>query len=268
MSDQMWNIPEEELTGERYLLMTDRISRIASDDLVPEKYRDYFKKGAVFLLKTAEIYEKKRDGSLAQRSVEECQADQEMLYAHISPAHYAESYANPEYAVSVLGKEAGQMLTLLCSETEGCIAYAFQGRQMELTLLFELFVQVYNCLEEDDLREARDTIYWFFHDYSEIFVENSIHDMICPENNFFADIVMTADLSDLRYLYQYGLPVSENDLAVARFLNTLPEEEIQAMADTYTEGYRIGFENAGIDLSKKKAAELDSLRVLSVFTAD
>ncbi|MCD8150384.1 MAG: aminopeptidase [Clostridiales bacterium] len=257
MADQAWNAPEEELTGERYLLMTDRLSRISSDDLVPEKYRDYFKKGAAFLLKTADIYEKKKDGRLAQRSMAECRADQEALYAHIAPANYAESYANPEYAVSVLGAEAGQMLTLLCSEMEGCIAWAFQGRQMELTLLFELFVQVYNCLEEDDLKEARDTIYWFFHDYSEVFVENVIHDMICPEDNFFSDIVMSADLSDLRYLYQYGLPVSENDLAIAEFLNTLDEKEIQAMADTYTEGYRIGFENAGIDLSKKKTAELD-----------
>ncbi|MCD8217321.1 MAG: leucyl aminopeptidase, partial [Clostridiales bacterium] len=115
MADQAWNAPEEELTGERYLLMTDRISHIASDDLVPEKYQDYFKKGAAFLLKTAEIYEKKKDGRLAQRSMAECRADQEALYAHISPLHYAESYANPKYAVSVLGAEAGRMLTLLCS---------------------------------------------------------------------------------------------------------------------------------------------------------
>ena len=36
----------------------------------------------------------------------------------------------------------------------------------------------------------------------------------------------------------------------------MPEQEIQAMADTYTEGYRIGFEVTGKDLSKKKYVDL------------
>ena len=43
---------------------------------------------------------------------------------------------------------------------------------------------------------------------------------------------------------------------MAAFLNSLPEEEIQAMADTYTEGYRIGFETTGKDLSKKQTVEV------------
>lgn len=38
---------------------------------------------------------------------------------------------------------------------------------------------------------------------------------------------------------------------MAKFLNSLPEETINTMADTYTEGYRIGFEVTGKDLSKK-----------------
>ncbi len=54
-----------------------------------------------------------------------------------------------------------------------------------------------------------------------------------------------ANLSDLRYLYRYGVYIGENERKMAAFLNSLPEEEIQAMADTYTEGYRIGFETTG-----------------------
>ena len=144
----------------------------------------------------------------------------------------------------------------MCSELEGCIAYAFEGKLPELTLLLELFVQVYNCFEAEDVKEAKQTIYWYFHDYSEIFVENQIRDMIDPENNFFTDIILHADLQDLRYLYQYGLPVGENELGIAAFLNSMSEEEVQAMADTYTEGYRIGFEVTGKDLSKKKTVQI------------
>ena len=66
--------------------------------------------------------------------------------------------------------------------------------------------------------------------------------MVCPENNFAADIIRRAELTDLRYLYAYGEYVGEkNELKNGEILNSLPEETIHTMADTYTEGYRIGF---------------------------
>lgn len=256
MADLEWITEDMEAYRERFELMTERIRRIPSDQSVPEIYRDYFLRAVPFLLKTEEIFRRKQDGTLNDRSLAECQADQQELYRHILPENYDTSYANPAYAAAALGREAGQMLTLLCSELEGCIAWAFRGRIRELTLLFELFVQVYNCLEDDDLKEARETVYWYFHDYSEIFMENQIHDMICPDDNFFVDIIMNADLSDPAYLYRYGLPVGRNELETAEFLNRMPDSEIQAMADTWTEGYRIGFEVTGKDLSRKRVAEI------------
>ncbi len=256
MSDIAWNTIREESLQERFDLMVGRIGEIASEQQVPEKYQDYFHKAAAFLLKTVEIFNKKQADTLKERSLEECRADQEELYRHIQPVNYEKSYANPAFAVQSLGKEEGQLLSFLTSELEGCIPCAFQGKKQEMTLLMELFVQVYNCFENEDLKEAKQTIYWYFHDYSEIFVENQIHDMICPDDNFFADIIMNADLSDLRYLYQYGLPIGENETGIAKFLNQMPEADVQAMADTYTEGYRIGFEMTGKDLSKKKVAQL------------
>ena len=39
-------------------------------------------------------------------------------------------------------------------------------------------------------------------------------------------------------------------------MNSLPEEIINTMADTYTEGYRIGFEVTGKDLSKKAVVDV------------
>ena len=44
----------------------------------------------------------------------------------------------------------------------------------------------------------------------------------------------------------------ENNKEFNRDPNTLPQETINAMADTYVEGYRKGFETMGRDLSKKK----------------
>lgn len=63
---------------------------------------------------------------------------------------------------------------------------------------------------------------------------------------------MESDLTDVRYLYRFGEYVTDNEIKTAEYLNTLSEEEIQKMADTFTEGYRIGFELTGKDLSKKR----------------
>ena len=107
-----------------------------------------------------------------------------------------------------------------------------------------------------DKREVMQTIYYFYHDYSETMVERNILEMIDPSLDFFTDIVMHADLSDIRYLYRYGEYISDCELEIARFLNSMEEEKIQSMADTYTEGYRLGFVNLGVDLSKKKTVQI------------
>lgn len=43
---------------------------------------------------------------------------------------------------------------------------------------------------------------------------------------------------------------------MAEFLGKMPIEKLSAMASTYTEGYRKGFEIAGIDLAKKKTVQI------------
>ncbi len=248
---------EEELTKERYALMVDRLQRISAEESVPEPYQDYFQAEAIRLLRAAKLYEKKTAGTLAARSMEECVADEEALWGHLTPPRYNASWANPVYAVRRAGREAGQILSFLCSEMDNAAAYAFQGRLEEMTIFLELFVEVYGCFAEEEIAEAREAIHSFFHDYCDLFVENQLYGQLCPDDNFFVDLVMQADLSDLRYLYRYGLPVGENELRVAAFLNSLPEEEIQAMADTYTEGFRLGFLAMNRDLSKKKIVQMN-----------
>lgn len=160
-----------------------------------------------------------------------------------------------------LGEEFGGVLSFLYTELRACIGYAYEGRAEDITIFGELFVEVYGIFaaaqdEVVDKREVMQTIYYFYHDYSETMVERNILEMIDPSLDFFTDIVMHADLSDIRYLYRYGEYISDCELEIARFLNSMEEEKIQSMADTYTEGYRLGFVNLGVDLSKKKTVQI------------
>lgn len=245
---------QDELLIERHGLVSGRIREILEDNPVPELYQGYFLDQAAFLVKCEELFEK---DDLAKRSEEECIADHEALYAEIRD-HYDKSWCNPDVTAAKFGEKAGRLLCFLAAELRSGIAYVFEGRLLEWTILQELFVEIYACFleEPEDLQEAQQTIYWHFHDYSQIFLEKQVKDLVDPEDNFFVGLIKNADLADLRYLYRYGLPVGENELRTAAFLNSLPEEEIHSMADTYTEGYRIGFEVTGKDLSKKSTVSI------------
>ena len=130
---------------------------------------------------------------------------------------------------------------------------------MNVTITAELFVEIYNYFEDKegiDKTAIEQAIYWYFHDYSEIFIGDSVRELMDSEEDFLYQIVMNSDLNDLRYLYQYGQHIGKNETGIAAFLNGMSDEEIQAMADTYTEGYRIGFAATGKDLSKKTTAQV------------
>ncbi|MFW5632141.1 MAG: aminopeptidase, partial [Acetivibrio ethanolgignens] len=50
--------------------------------------------------------------------------------------------------------------------------------------------------------------------------------------------------------------VTENEIKTARYLNSLSKEKIEALARTYTEGFRLGFVNGRLDLSIKNTVEI------------
>ena len=248
-----------ELAAERFELVMERVASIAEAAEVPAEYDSYFRKNAQFLFAVAGILKKKEDGSLANRSMEECKQDNLAMYSDVLPENYATSYANPAYAVSTLGSEYGQILSVLAVTLRQAISDAFAGKKMNVTIRAELFVEIYNHFEDKEGIEktaVEQSIYWFFHDYCEIFDGEMIRRLVSEKEDFLTDIVMNSDLNDLRYLYLSGDFVSENELGVAAFMNTLSAEEVQAMADTYTEGYRIGFVNMGVDLSKKRTVQI------------
>lgn len=251
--------PYREEALERYGLAMERIAQIGGEETVAEPFRPFFREVASFILRMRDLERGIEDGSFLGKSLEEWKAWNEETYAPISPGRYGESYLNPAYACEALGEEYGQLLCALYAGIRDMAGYAAEQAIDEMAAYAELFIEIYNCFEEPSgtsPKEIRDILYWFYHDYEELFRERSLSRMLDPEDDFFRKIIEEADLTDLRYLYRFGFPVGENELRMAEYLNRLPEETIQAMADTYTEGYRIGFEVTRKDLSQKGVVEI------------
>ena len=243
----------------RYELAIERIQNIPYEGTVPAPFGDYFKKLAEFVIMIHELRASFLDSTWKSADLASLERWNKRLYADILPENYDTSYANPEYAVKILGEELGAILSFLYAELRGAIVYVFENKTEYLDILFELFIEIYNQFEENEVPQAKaikNTIYWYASDYCDVFVADRIREQICPEESFATDIIMNSDLGDLKYLYQFGEYVSENERKTAIHLAGLDESMIQKMADVYTEGYRMGFVNTGKDLSKKSVVNI------------
>ena len=256
---------------ERHALAVGRLRGIVSEETVPEQYLPYFQDVAIFLLELENVRRKVENGEWERYSIEEMKSLNEILYSDVLEEHYGRSYANPAYAADKYGLEMGRLLSMLYAEMRSGIPYSFENRMDYLTILYELFIEVYNSFEnteqektqgiqEDtssDVRTVRDILYWYASDYCDVFLTDRIMEQIDPTYSpFAADIIESADLDNDRYLYSFGEFITANELGTARHLRTLPEETLRKMADVYTEGYRIGFINTGKDLSKKSVVNI------------
>lgn len=259
MTDYRNDTEERELLEERRKLSLERIRQIPEEKSVPVTYREYFAEMAKYIVKLQELEKRLKEGILEHGSMEELQALNVGPYRDILPEMYEHSYGNPAYAAKMLGEGYGQMLSFLYAEIQGMVVSVYEGRLWDCVVVMELFLEIYHMFEEEELptkAALRDVFYWYVSDYTDETMEYRIREMVDPTLDFASGIVRKADLTDLRYLYRYGEYVTENERKTAEFLNGLPQEQIDAMARTYTEGYRIGFVLGNKDLSKKKTVNI------------
>lgn len=140
----------------------------------------------------------------------------DLFYSQFDKENYEKSYANPAYAVKVLGDEYGQLLSAVYAKIAGSITHIFQGDIKYLCIYAELIVELYNYFENaDELSpdEIRGCIYSFMHDYEELFAEDDNRALLDPAYDYYTELVNEADLSNDDYLYSYGLYVGENERA-------------------------------------------------------
>lgn len=249
---------------ERYELSCERIEEIVRTQEVFDKYKDYFEKTAQFLLLMRDTRKRLQEGFLQKASIEELRIMNHGMYEDILGANYDKSYANPAVCCESFGGKMGRMLSFLHTELRCMIPYVFEEMLEEQVIRMELFVEVYNSfayalseeMEAPEEKDLKETLYWFVSDYSEPAVEWRIRTQVDADCDFATRIVMDSDLNDIRYLYQYGEYITPETEKMALYLAAMPEEKIQMMADTYSEGYRIGFVKGNKDLSKKDVVDV------------
>lgn len=255
---------ENEKYEERFNLAVSRIRTIHTElwdqtvTLSDKHLNSYFIKASYFALQLSEIYNLSKSGVLRTLTETELFHLNKSLYEDIEVHRYETSYTNPAYAVKRFGQETGLYLSALYAELRSNIPSAIEERLFNLTTIFELFIEIYNLFEEPDCKpeQIKSALYYYFFDYSDITIMAGLNDMLNPEMSFIKDIIMNENLEDLRYLYFFGEYVTENEIAAARYLNSLSQDKINSIAKTFTQGIIKGYKVYNMDMSEKKTVNI------------
>lgn len=185
----------------------------------------------------------------------------ELFYRDIKGEQYTSSMADPAYMNQVFGPKTGSYLCLYYVNFRNAVTAAYEGKLQPIIWQAELFLQLYGILSEEGSgiseRSLKETFYYHIHDYDEERMEESMEQMLLPEkSSYLMQLIMDRDHKCLDYLYEYGEYITETEEKTASFLMSLGEEKLAEIASTYTEGYRKGFEIAGIDLTCKKTVQI------------
>ena len=134
---------EQQLIRERYELSMARILKFQEEQTVTEPYRDFFTAMSRFIGLCGRVMEAVEEGTFGSWTGEELKELNEKLYEDIRGDRYETSYGNPAWAVSRLGKELGRLLCFLYAEIRGDIAYAFEGRMLEMVIGNEALIEIF-----------------------------------------------------------------------------------------------------------------------------
>lgn len=251
------SIRNEELE-ERFELAQERISAMLEDVTLGTQYKPYFDELRTFIMDLNKINTLLETGEWAKLNTKDKQEKNSSLYQAILQEKYKDSYANPEKCVKDFGEGIGKILSLLYFEIRAQIAYVFNRDYEAITIINELFIQVYNCFEEEEVdeEELKEIVYWYASDYCDVFLPKFIKEQLDPDTSIAKNIIMNSDLYDNNYLYDFGEYITDVQIQTAIHLQNLSRERVNQIADVIVEGFCVGFKNTGKDLSKKKTINL------------
>lgn len=248
---------------ERFELAAERVKQVSREHETAEPFRSFFAETADYIAVMIEEYRWIAGGGLQRADLQELERHNEICHIDLLGRNYETSWANPAWAVKQLGEKFGQLLCAVSAELHSLTAFVYEQDLEALTIRIELFLEIYCAFvdaaqekAEPDYEQIREIFYWFASDYAELTAEHAVAGSVDWEKDFAKKIVMESDLSDIRYLFYYGEYIADDQWKLAEYLNGLPEEKIQKIADTYTEGYKKGFELAKKNLECKKSVNI------------
>lgn len=217
-------------------------------------YNTYFNKLAQWIFLIAEYEKDLSFNYMKKHSFEELKSYNQMLFEDILPENYSKSYVNPDYAIKEFGQEIGQLLCVFYAGFRKFVNYANLHLIFKINRSIVQFIQMYDTYQKSgaDVLEFKKIITYPF--WAETYEERTMNfDMrYNPEFSHLIDIIESSDLSDLRYLFSFGLYVTDVEIKTAEFVNKVPQEKIDRVMKQTAAAYIESFNESGKDYLKRK----------------
>ena len=191
-------------------------------------------------------------------SLEQLRIRNEKIFAELQADQYEKSYLNPEYAADKLGS-FGKAMSFIYAEIYNFPMLIADEKDFDILILMELFLEIDSiCSSEDgaSLTAVEEALYYYAYDYSEELVRERIEEILLPVEGLSYKICMEADLGTEDYLYSYGEYIGDNERGLSKYLSSLPQEEIDRIAETFVGGFRRGFETMSVPFDGKKTVNI------------
>lgn len=225
---------------------------IDSSDL-DEKYKNFFKSCCNTVLGNHELEKSILDGYIEETPFQKLMEDNQSYYNEFLGQNYKTSYANPAFAAEIFGLEEGRILSYIYSIIKSTYKNAFKHDIFSLWKSCVIFLNVYEQIAsgKHTVKSLKKSIYDFKLSILDEELNLNIKENFTPENDFYNQIVQKSDLNDVRYLFRFGMYVSENEVKTAQFLSGYDDDKLDTLTDTIVNGYVEGFIRDNKDMSKR-----------------
>ncbi len=215
--------------------------------------RLFFEKACAILEKSESLLKQLEDGTYLSQDIEVLAAENAALYEDVLPAQYATSFANPVYACEVFGKEKGQVLTFVYAAVRQSYSASFKGDREAIERNRKLLETIYETTEVacwvTGIREM--TSAHLIADYTK-----TMNETYGGKQLHYQDVTAHADLSDVRYLYRYGVYITPFEVQTATFLENFDAEALSALATSIAKAYVAGFVRDNKDRGTRSAVRI------------
>ena len=252
---------ESNILGKEAYLVTKKMVHSKLDELeqLEHPYKDYFLQMGKGLVVFMSHDEKLDQPDYYDQSFDLLQRDNHGLYADILPQGYPTSYVNPTYACGVFDRGMGQLLSAIAYEFRTYVGMVYESRYADMNHLNQLYLLLYKMIIEEnvfDLEPLNEAVKAHRVQDLEMTLEHEEIRNILPSFDVYSHIVSDYDLTDLRYLFRYGLYVGSNEVLQAQHILSLAADKQQRIADTYTEAYLRGFHRNNVPLDNKASVQV------------
>lgn len=203
------------------------------------------------LLERVEFYESFTEDYFENNTFDELLKDNHAFYAEFNE-NYMDSYSNPLYTKEHLAANVADIATALYHEIVESIKYILQDEYEAFEILVnKFFVVAANINDSKALYEAIETQQIkYSRYYADLAIKNSFVD-----KNFATNLVNNCNLDDIRYLFRYGVYISECEIKFAQKMIEFETSYISALATRMVNGYLKGFISQNKNKKDRKAGK-------------